>query len=426
MKRLMILILFLALFPLGAFAEGPAEDVMALFTAKDYAQLFALSDDTMREQIGTEENFAAIWAKIEAAFGEYVGYDAVTPADIAGYDAYDVFCTFANATVTLRLVFDADGKLAGLNIASYAMRASASDIEGGYVEEDVLLRKGAADETNGKITLPEGDGPFPCVIMMQGSGATDMNETAYGISVFAELAHMLAREGVASIRYDKYPYAHADLAQEDVSFDVDREYAWDAVAAMDLLSSDARIGDVYLLGHSLGAMIAPRVAAQIGAEKIAGMVLLAGSPLALHEILLRQLRDAETDAETIAAYQASFDEMWNMVEEDLRTHVVAGAPLSYWRNEAAYDYAGKIVEMGRPVFIAQGAKDFQVLPAEGIEAYEAALSGYEGATYMLYNEMNHLLCDMPGEMTGTVRDYENLSGVSQTLVSDIAQWIFAQ
>jgi fermentation-respiration switch protein FrsA (DUF1100 family) len=89
-------------------------------------------------------------------------------------------------------------------------------------------------------------------------------------------------------------------------------------------------------------------------------------------------------------------------------------------------YAAKIAELNLPVFVTQGAKDFQVLPSEGIEAYEAALSGYDGATYVLYDDMNHLLCEMSGEMTGTSADYANLAGVSDTLAADIAQWILAR
>jgi pimeloyl-ACP methyl ester carboxylesterase len=359
-------------------------------------------------------------------FGAYAGYDGVEAATIEGYDAYNVSCDFANANVTLTLAFDADGKLAGLTVANYVMKASKADDAGGYVEEDIVLRAGADDETSGKLTLPEGEGPFPCVVMMQGSGASGMDVTIAGISIFAELSHMLARGGVASVRYDKYTYAHADLAVANKRFSVDDEYAYDAASAMELLASDARIGDIYLLGHSEGAQVAPRVAEGIGAEKISGMVLIAGSPKPLYEILLRQLKDQGADDATVSTLQAQFDAMWDMTDEELEAQSASGASLYYWRDQADYDYAAKIAELNLPVFIAQGAKDFQVLPAEGIEAYEAALSGYDGATYVLYDDMNHLLCEMSGEMTGTSADYVNLAGVSDALAADIAQWILAR
>ncbi len=426
MKKGLILILVLALLPAFALAEGPAEGAMGLVAAGDFDALFAMSDSAMQTQIGSAEAFGQIWAQIEASFGAYDGFTDITSADIQGYAGYHVSCDFANANVTLTLIFDADGKLAGLTIADYAMKAAGQNDAGGYTEEDATLRAGTADETNGKLTLPEGDGPFPCVVMMQGSGASNMDETVYGISIFAELAHRLARNGVASIRYDKYTYAHADLAVANADFTVDDEYAYDAAAAVDLLAADARIGHIFLLGHSEGAMVAPRVADKIGAEKISGMVLLAGSPLPLFEILMRQLKDAGADEQTRATYQAQFDGMKDLSEADRKAQTVLGASLHYWFDEADYDYAAKMITLGLPIFIAQGAKDFQVLPTEGIEAYKAALAGDDNATYVLYDDMTHLLCDLSGEMTGTAADYSSLTGVSDALAGDVAAWVLAQ
>ena len=426
MKKLLIAILVLALLPAFALAEEAAANVMDLLGARDFDALYGMCDDAMQTQIGSADVFEQIWGQLEGSFGAYQGMTGAEAADMSGYDAWNVSCDFAFATATLTLAFDADGKLAGLTVADYAMKAVEADEAGGYVEESVTLRAGEADATSGKLTLPEGEGPFPCVVMMQGSGASDMDEAVYGVAIFAGLAHMLARGGVASIRYDKYPYAHADLIANNPAFTVDDEYAYDAADALDLLAADARIGDIYLLGHSQGAMVAPRVADKIGAERISGLVLLAGSPKPLYEILLRQMKDAGADEETLSADQARFDAMWGMTDEELLVETASGMPLYYWRDEADYDYAAKIMELGLPVFVAQGAKDFQVLPAEGIEAYETALSGYDGASYMRYADMNHLLCDMPGEMTGTVADYQGLTGVSSALAGDIAAWVLAR
>ena len=81
---------------------------------------------------------------------------------------------------------------------------------GGYIEEAIKLRAGEDDATNGILTLPEGEGPFPAVVMVHGSGPSDMDESAYACAPFRDIAHGLARLGVASIRYDKYTYAHPE------------------------------------------------------------------------------------------------------------------------------------------------------------------------------------------------------------------------
>lgn len=428
MKKLLVALLVLTLLPAFALAEERAAGVMELIGAQDFEAVYALCDDTLQKQLGGADALASTWAQMETMFGAYAGYAATGAANVPGYDAQTVECAFASATATLILTFDAEGRLAGLVVSDYAMKAPEAPDAGGYAEESVVLRPGEADETNGLLTLPEGEGPFPCVVMMQGSGVSDMNETVLGIPVFQELARALARAGIASIRYDKYPYAHIDLLVGDAykTFTVDLEYAKDAGDAAALLDADARISSVYLLGHSLGAMVAPRVADQIESAKLAGMVLLAGTPGHMYEIVLRQLADAGTAAEELKVYEDAFAAMNDMPEAELQATDLMGAPLFYWKDEAAYDYAAKLAELNLPIFVAQGAKDFQVLPAEGIEAYRAALAEFDKATYKLYADMTHLLYDLTAEYTATAADYANLDGLTPDLAPDIAEWILAQ
>ena len=133
------------------------------------------------------------------------------------------------ADATLTLAFDAQGRLGSLGLA--AMRPhedSETADEGGYIEEAITLREGEEDATSGLLTLPEGEGPFPAVVMVHGSGPSDMDESAYACAPFRDLAHGLARLGVASIRYDKYTYAHPENCLR-ADFTVDDEYTRDAL-----------------------------------------------------------------------------------------------------------------------------------------------------------------------------------------------------
>ncbi|MGI6239392.1 MAG: alpha/beta hydrolase family protein, partial [Christensenellales bacterium] len=204
------------------------------------------------------------------------------------------------------------------------------------------------------------------------------------------------------------------------------EYIYDAQAAHDLIAADARIGDIYLVGHSLGAMVAPRAADALDSERIKGAALIAGTPHSLSEIALRQMRDQGMDQAQIDTLAAQFDAMNDMTDAQLQETTALGSPLWYWKDQAGDDPAARILARGLPVLILQGGKDFQVLPAEGIEAWQAALADYEGATYRYYPDMNHMLCDMAGEPTETAADYMELTGISPQLVADIAAWIHEQ
>ena len=144
---------------------------------------------------------------------------------------------------------------------------------------------------NGLLTLPEGlSGPVPGVVFVHGSGASNMDERVGKLTPFKDLAQGLAARGIASVRYDKRSKAHGFKMIRDKSrpVTVGIETIEDAIAAADLLRHDPRIDPdrVFIAGHSMGAMLAPRIDAQGGSFR--GLILMAGSPRKLEEIMLDQ------------------------------------------------------------------------------------------------------------------------------------------
>ena len=211
--------------------------------------------------------------------------------------------------------------------------------------------------------------------MMQGSGPSDMNETAYGIAPFRDLAEGLALAGVASIRYDKYTFAHADIVQADAelikNFTIEQEYITDARDALQLLRADDRIGDIYLLGHSQGAMILPRVMRELGEENFQGGVLLAGSPLPLWELQYHQnlalLSSLMPDDMAVAqaaldAEVAKLSDVQTLSDDDLKAMTFFGISAYYQKDEISYNAAQIAVALQKPLLIVQGGKDWQVTP----------------------------------------------------------------
>ena len=345
-------------------------------------------------------------------------------------------CTFENADATLTLAFDSQGRLGSLGLAGMRMRETPETAgEGGYIEETVTLRAGQEDATSGLLTLPEGGGPFPAVVMVHGSGPSDMDETAYACAPFRDLAHGLARLGVASIRYDKYTYAHPENCL-GTGFTVDDEYTRDALDAAVLLAKDPRISDIYLLGHSQGAMLAPRIMAAMQAEiggRLHGGVLLAGSPLPMWELQYHQNLDVlatltgealEQNRALVEAEVEKVDALAGLPAEGLQEQTLFGINAYYQMDEMSVDAVQTAVSLNLPLFIAQGAKDWQVRPVDGIEAWQARLPEGFDATYALYPDMTHMLSDLPGTPTETAADYMAADAhVSQALIGDIAAWI---
>jgi len=417
-------------------AAAPLAVIESLYRG-DYEQVFDQSTADVQTDLGSGETFAAMWTQLEQTFGAFEEILSASAQEQDGLTVGTIVSSYALADVSFSVALTADGLLAGLTVNGFVPKAADSTADRSqFVTEPIKLRAGEADETQGILTLPLGDGPFPAVLMMQGSGSTDMNETAFGISPFRDIAEGLALAGVASIRYDKYSFAHADLLKADpallAAFTIKEEYTNDARAALALLETDRRIGSVYLLGHSLGGMVTPRVMQALGAEHFAGGIILEGSPLPLWEIqyhqnlaLIPKLEESNREASKILVDNeaAKSDQIQALSDEELKSTLFFGISAYYQKDQMSVDAAQTAIALGKPLLITQGGKDWQVSPADGIEAWRAALQDKVNATYLEYHNMNHMLCDMEGEPAGDSSDYAAGSFVSQTLIGDLAAWI---
>lgn len=141
---------------------------------------------------------------------------------------------------------------------------------------------------SGTLTIPQGDGPFPAVILISGSGAQDRNETLMGHKPFLVISDYLTRNGIAVLRYDDRGVAKSQGSQLNAST---ADLATDAEAAFLYLKDNPRIDPscIGLIGHSEGGLIAPIVASEN--REVGFLVSLAGTGVNGEEILFRQQAD---------------------------------------------------------------------------------------------------------------------------------------
>ena len=133
--------------------------------------------------------------------------------------------------------------------------------------EKIILNEGTKYPLKGILTLPDGEGKFPAVVFVHGSGSSNMDEKVQKLTPFKDLAEGLAAHGIASLRYDKRSFTHGfKMITELIT--VKEETIEDAVAAAELLRRDDRIDGekIFIAGHSMGAMLAPRIEGCGGAE----------------------------------------------------------------------------------------------------------------------------------------------------------------
>ncbi|MEM1295675.1 MAG: alpha/beta fold hydrolase [Verrucomicrobiota bacterium] len=140
----------------------------------------------------------------------------------------------------------------------------------------------------GTFLIPEGEGPFPTVLFATGSGPQDRDETLVGHKPFLVIADYLARQGVASLRYDDRGFAESEGDHLNSTVD---DFAEDAIAAIQFLTQQPQVNRdaIGIVGHSEGGLSGPKVAAQ--EDEVDFLVLLAPPGVPLKDLLARQHRD---------------------------------------------------------------------------------------------------------------------------------------
>jgi pimeloyl-ACP methyl ester carboxylesterase len=158
-----------------------------------------------------------------------------------------------------------------------------------YESREVAFRnEGAGIRLAGTLVVPPGDGPFPAVVLVTGSGPQDRDETLLGHKPFLVLADHLARHGIASLRYDDRGAGESAGAHMGSTM---ADFAADAAAALAFLAAQPKIDrdGLGIVGHSEGGLAAPRVAA--AHREVDFLVLLAPPGEPLGDLVLRQGRD---------------------------------------------------------------------------------------------------------------------------------------
>src|SRR4051812_37376787 len=186
-------------------------------------------------------------------------------------------CQFEKATLNIMLSFDTENKIAGMNITPGAAPPATNAVPTStrFTEESVTVGGG---EWALPATLSMPLGPVAAaLVLVHGSGPNDRDETVGPNKPFRDLAWGLADRGIAVLRYEKRTRQYAAKMVGNGNLTVREETIDDALLAAALLRRYERINPkrVFVLGHSLGGTLAPRIAAED--RSLAGLIIMAGA-----------------------------------------------------------------------------------------------------------------------------------------------------
>jgi uncharacterized protein len=318
-----------------------------------------------------------------------------------------------------------------------------------YREMEVSYKNPAANiELAATLTVPDGKGPFPAVLLMSGSGPHDRDEALMGHKPFLVLADYLTRKGVVVLRADKRGVGKSG---GNYSSAVMADFASDAKAGVAYLKTRPEVNahKIGLLGHSEGAVEAA-MAAEHNAE-VAFVVMMAGPGVRGDQLLPEQMRKIEQaagkPAEEIEKDLALQHEILTLVEKDnddaeldkdLREKLSGKVPDAqiglqiqtvsspWFRGLLTYDPASTLTKLTCPVLAVNGEKDVQVPPEQNLPPIRQALAASGNKNYEVDElpGLNHLF---QTAKTGGISEYSEIEEtMSPAAMESVADWILKQ
>lgn len=405
-------------------ARDEAVAVARALTKRDYAAVAARFDARMKAALPVEK-LRATWDPVAARSGKLgrVGEPRAFAAD--GFDGFVVPLVYEHAAWDVKVVFGRDAKITGLFFVP-GQRDDWRPPDYAATTVAAIPVKVGSRALPGTLTLPWGNGPYPAVVLVHGSGPHDGDETIGPNRPFADLALGLAAAGVATLRYEKRTHAHPGEFAVERGYTIEDETVADAVAAVELAASAPAVDPrrVFLAGHSLGGFLAPRIAAR--SPKVAGVVVLAGSTRRLEDIVVDQTRYLAGQGSAAAARAEAFAAVVRdpkLGAADKVDMMGIALPGAYFLDLRRYDAPAVAATLKVPILVLQGERDFQVTRAD-YDGWVKALSGRAGVKLKLYPGLNHLF--EAGEGASTPAEYDRPGlHVAPEVVSDVAAFASA-
>lgn len=304
------------------------------------------------------------------------------------YDVFVFSAEFQAAKLNVVIAIDGEGRIAGLRLQPPAPEPAKPG--------ELLVASGDL-KLPATLALPEGSGPFPAVVLVHGSGPQDRDETVGANTPFKDIAEGLAKRGIATLRYVKrtkqYPQSAVVTVKEEV---ID-----DALSALALARRQSRVDPkrVFLLGHSLGGYIAPRIAQ--GDPAVAGVVLLAANARSIEVLAGEQIQYLGAPPEVLSKLKQA-------------------APPSYWKDLESYDPVASARQIAKPFLILQGERDYQVTMKD-FGLWQAGLKDRKDVSFKSYPKLNHLFLE--GEGKSLPAEYSRPGQIPVYVLDDIAAFI---
>ncbi len=275
-----------------------------------------------------------------------------------------------------------------------------------FRSQDVKFTSKDGSVLAGTISYPDGAGPFPCVILLQGSGVNDRNETVGPNPVFAEIADALNARGYAVLRYDKR-WGGASTSTVPVMKVVRTDAVADGVAAVTFARGASQIdaSRIYFLGHSEGGELVLGIA--LAGAPVRGIIMLAPLPMNYTAMLERQLARNHTPSAVAAQERAA-------------------EKTAYMASFNAVDPVAEVRQVHQPMLLVHGSNDPNVTD-DDLQPFIAAAKAAHPTTFtdVELSGDSHLFAQISKAQAAAGVDEATRVTLDPRLVETIAAWLAA-
>ena len=410
--------------------ESEARRLLDYFMNKESEKVMEMLTIEIAQQI-PDGQLEEIADGLENQLGEFLYAERVIFESAGEYEIVMLVCRFEKMELALRVVFDQEVKVAGFNFVpapaidfspppDYADSTRFTESEFAIDCGDIVLPA--------KLTMPvEGSG-FPVVILVHGSGPHDSDETIGPNKPFRDLAWGLSSKGVAVLRYEKRTLKHGNTLDRN-SFTIWDETGRDAVAAIQKAGNIQGTDPdrIFLLGHSLGGMLAPAIAEK--SPQLAGIIIMAGNSRPLQNLVPEQY-------EYLMSAEGQLSDEQQKVLEELKEQAGAisenrldgltyretllNLPPAYWEDLNNYNQSESAAGISQRILVLQGERDYQVTMKD-YHGWKTALQDHPDAGFISYPRLNHLMMDGTGDPNPL--EYFDKNNIDRKVITDIAEWI---
>ena len=378
--------------------------------------------------------FNGTFRETEKVFGKLQSKSEWQTENVQGGTLYYSDLKFERYDFRFILAFDADGAMNTIRLSpvpATSVTPSVAYNEKKMSERDITV--GAEGfQLPGTLTVPKfatvaETRKVPCIILVHGSGPHNRDETIGPNKPFRDIAWGLAERGIAVIRYDKRTKTYgADCVPAGRVLDYDTEVVDDVLSAVALAKTLPEIASdsIYVLGHSLGGTLAPRIAER--SKELAGIIVLAGLARPFEDAVEEQtvyiMSLAPASAEAKMQF-ADLKEQLNNVRKlgtnafDEQIPLPLNLPRSYWEFANAYKPVSVAAKLKLPIFVLQGERDYQAT-MEDFAFWRFGLWRNKNAFFKSYPKLNHLLQEGTGK--ATPMEYSRASSVPAYVLNDLA------